>query len=180
VTAATSPDAPVIEITATAGSARHAAELANAVADALADYGSVRRTETNVGLSLLAGATTPERPSSPRPPLELAVGACAGLLIGGLAVLAGAGRSTVQEEAADEETEAAPVHYDADVAEPAEAPVSPGEIERYTGVAWAERAPKAITAYRAAQVIGDEEVADPVVPAQRVVGRAAVSGMDDE
>jgi capsular polysaccharide biosynthesis protein len=179
VTAATSPDAPVIEITATASSARHAAGLANAVAGALADYGSVRRTETNVGLSLLAGATTPERPSSPRPPLELAVGACAGLLVGGLAVLAGAGRKAATDETATEEADAAePVRYEADLAEEA---ATTGQIERYTGVAWAERAPKVIAAYRAsASPVVDARDQEPAIPVQRIVGRAPVSGMDDE
>ena len=38
-------------------------------------------------------ASAPASPSSPKPPLELAVGAAAGLLIGGLTVLAGVGRS---------------------------------------------------------------------------------------
>ncbi|KUL23480.1 hypothetical protein ADL15_45720 [Actinoplanes awajinensis subsp. mycoplanecinus] len=92
VRASTSPDAPVVEIVATGTSARHTADLANAVARALADYASKRSTDTTVKLSVLAPATVPARPTSPKPPLELAVGAAAGLLIGGLAALGGGGR----------------------------------------------------------------------------------------
>jgi capsular polysaccharide biosynthesis protein len=102
VTASTSPDAPVVQITATGTAATHTADVANAVANALADYGSSRRADTHVGLALLAGATTPGRPSSPKPPMELLVGAAGGLLIGGLALLAGAGRTTAREPAAVE------------------------------------------------------------------------------
>jgi uncharacterized protein involved in exopolysaccharide biosynthesis len=93
VTAATSPDAPVIEITATGPDAARAAAVANAVAKALADYATARKAETRVTASVLAAASTPTSPASPKPPLELAVGAAAGLLLGGLAALAGVGRS---------------------------------------------------------------------------------------
>jgi capsular polysaccharide biosynthesis protein len=102
VTASTSPDAPVVEITATGTAAAHTADVANAVANALADYGSTRKADTHVSLALLAGATTPVRPSSPKPPMELLVGAAAGLLIGGLALLAGVGRTAAREPAAVE------------------------------------------------------------------------------
>jgi capsular polysaccharide biosynthesis protein len=97
VTASTSPDAPVVQVTATGTSATHTADVANAVANALADYGSSRTADTHVSLALLAGATTPGRPSSPKPPMELLVGAAGGLLIGGLALLAGAGRTPERE-----------------------------------------------------------------------------------
>jgi hypothetical protein len=92
VTASTSPDAPVVEIVATGTSATRTADVANAVARSLAEYGSDRKADTRVDLSLLAAAMTPTAPSSPKPPLELLVGAAAGLLVGGLAVLAGVGR----------------------------------------------------------------------------------------
>jgi len=139
VTAATSPDAPVIEITATAGSGRHAADLANAVAGALTDYGSARAFERHVSLALLAGATAPARPTSPRPPLELLVGAAGGLLIGGLAVLAGVGRPAARDgEAGGERYQPAP---------------EPAQIDRYLG-AWRDRyGPKAITAYRSKSAV---------------------------
>jgi uncharacterized protein involved in exopolysaccharide biosynthesis len=93
VTATTSPDAPVIEITATGADATRTAAVANAVATALADYATARKAQTRVSASVLAPAATPTAPSSPKPPLELAVGAAAGLLLGGLAALAGVGRA---------------------------------------------------------------------------------------
>ncbi|GAB3845185.1 YveK family protein [Dactylosporangium cerinum] len=93
VTATTSPDAPVIEITATGADAKRTADVANAVAKALAEYATARKAETRVTASVLAPASTPTAPSSPKPPLELVVGAAAGLLVGGLAALAGAGRT---------------------------------------------------------------------------------------
>jgi capsular polysaccharide biosynthesis protein len=95
VTASTSPDAPVIEIIATHPNAARAAVVANAVAQGLVDFAATRKAETRVGASMLATATAPTDPSSPKPPLEIAVGAAAGLLIAGLAALAGVGRSAV-------------------------------------------------------------------------------------
>jgi capsular polysaccharide biosynthesis protein len=92
VSASTSPDAPVIEITATGPDAERTATVANAVAKALVDVGTSRKAETRVGVSVLASASVPTSPTSPKPPLELAVGAAGGLLIGGLTVLAGVGR----------------------------------------------------------------------------------------
>lgn len=101
VRSATSPDAPVVEIVATGTSARHTADLANAVAAALGDYAAKRSRDTTVKLSVLAPATVPERPTSPKPPLELAVGAAAGLLIG---VLAGLGGGREESPTAPEHT----------------------------------------------------------------------------
>lgn len=95
VTASTSPDAPVIEITASGTSAGRVQLVANAVAQGLIDFGTTRKAETRVGVSMLAPAARPSRPSSPKPPLELAVGAAAGLLLAGLAALAGVGRSAL-------------------------------------------------------------------------------------
>jgi len=94
VTTSTSPDTPVVEITATGTNAKHTADVANAVAQALVDVGNGRKEQTRVTLSILASASVPAAPSSPKPPLELAVGAAAGLLLGGLSVLAGVGRSS--------------------------------------------------------------------------------------
>jgi capsular polysaccharide biosynthesis protein len=92
VTSSTSPDTPVIEITATGGDAKRTAAVANAVAQALVDVGNARKDQTRVTVAILAPASVPASPTSPKPPLELAVGAAAGLLVGGLAVLAGVGR----------------------------------------------------------------------------------------
>jgi capsular polysaccharide biosynthesis protein len=219
VTASTSPDAPVIQITAPGAGAQRTADMANAVANALVAYGNVQQAQTKVSLAVLAAATPPPRPTSPKPPLELAVGAAGGLLIGGLAVLAGVGRpaATRDDAAVERDTEEeqpgpdgtgaeearpGPVRIESpsarweldggddviDAEEADEPPTRPAAIGRYLGVARAH-APKAITSYRASAVPiylvphtdGTGE-ADPAtrVPAQRVVGRAAVAGMEDE
>jgi uncharacterized protein involved in exopolysaccharide biosynthesis len=88
VRASTFPDTPVIEIAASARSATRAHYLANAVAHALAGYGSNHESEPNLGLTVLAPATAPARPSSPDPPCELVIGTSAGMLTGALAALA--------------------------------------------------------------------------------------------
>jgi glycosyltransferase involved in cell wall biosynthesis/capsular polysaccharide biosynthesis protein len=92
VQVSTSPDAPVVQLTGTAGDAEQAAAAANAVADALIDYGNERRNQTRVTLGLFAAAAPPSGPSSPNLPLDVAVGAAAGLLVGGLAVMGGVGQ----------------------------------------------------------------------------------------
>jgi capsular polysaccharide biosynthesis protein len=203
VTAATSPDAPVIEINAAGTSAQHTANLANSVANALIDYGGTRKADTKVSLALLAGALTPARPSSPKPPLELIVGAAGGLLIGGLAVLAGVGRaSTAREktaraesaraESAREEAVSEPTRYEArvdevDEDEPEDVEVAqPLAIEQFSGVSRKKNTPVAITSYRASvppifltpqpddEADEDGAPAVPAIPGQRVVGRAVV------
>jgi len=179
-TAATSPDAPVIEITATGPKAEHTAAVANSVANALVEYGGNRKAETRVSLSLLAGAIAPTRPSSPKPPMELAVGAAGGLLIGGLAVLAGVGRPAAR--AKDEPTEPA------EVAEPQPPRYQMAEVDAIEeadhGI---DVLPRAITTYRATAtptyVITDsdsDDVERPAIPAQRIVGRAVVSQEEDK
>jgi capsular polysaccharide biosynthesis protein len=90
----TSPDAPLIRVTGSAGTAQLAAARANAVATALINYGNQRTVRTRVRLDSFAEAAPPPDPTSPRPALDTAVGAAAGLLVGGLAVAAGAGRRT--------------------------------------------------------------------------------------
>jgi capsular polysaccharide biosynthesis protein len=201
VTASTSPDAPVVEVVATGTSALRTATVANAVANALADYGSTRKAETHVGLALLAGATTPAKPSSPKPPMELIVGAAGGLLIGGLAVLAGVGRAAVKEKVDEPE----PARYEMATVDPVdevddldEQPETPAEIERYMGVWRAKYGPKAITAYRSAASMvpkqaepadekdkSDDEEKDESEPVNgavysRPIGRATVSGTDED
>jgi capsular polysaccharide biosynthesis protein len=158
VTASTSPDAPVIEITATGTSAAHTADVANAVANSLIELGDTRKSETKVGLAVLAAATPPARPTSPKPPLELVIGAAGGLLIGGLAVLAGVGRPSAaraeqaEEKPAEEPARVAePARYDVtttdeEAAEAAEAAAEARpEIERYGGV-WRPKKAKELVA----------------------------------
>jgi capsular polysaccharide biosynthesis protein len=97
VHAATSPDAPVIEVSGSAGSARHAADLANLVANGLVSTANDHGSDTRMKLSVLSAAVPPTDPVSPQPVLDVAVGAATGLLLGGLALLAGAGRTAQAE-----------------------------------------------------------------------------------
>jgi capsular polysaccharide biosynthesis protein len=92
VRVSTSPDAPLVRITGTATGPAAAAARANAVATALIGYGNQRSPRTRVRLDSFAEASPPSDPSAPRRSLDIAVGAAAGLLIGGLAAAAGGGR----------------------------------------------------------------------------------------
>jgi uncharacterized protein involved in exopolysaccharide biosynthesis len=88
VQAVTSPDAPMIQITGSAGSSARSAQEANAVARSLVDFGNAASKQTGVKLLTFAAAAHPAAPSSPSRTLDVAVGGAAGLLIGGLAVMA--------------------------------------------------------------------------------------------
>ncbi|MGY1454642.1 hypothetical protein [Streptomyces sp. SS8] len=88
VRSATSPDAPMVEITGTASSPGRAAAASNAVANALTRTGNHATGSTGVRLSLFAPALDPTEPASPSAALAVAVGICAGGLVGGLAMLA--------------------------------------------------------------------------------------------
>ncbi|MDB1086302.1 hypothetical protein PJ985_01780 [Streptomyces sp. ACA25] len=87
IRSATSPDAPMIEITGAATRADRAATRANAVARALAGYGNEATAKTGVELSLLSEAMPPTAPVTAGMPLSLAVGGCAGVLVGCLVLL---------------------------------------------------------------------------------------------
>ncbi|MBB1256002.1 hypothetical protein H3146_21955 [Streptomyces sp. OF3] len=93
VRSATSPDAPMIEITGTAPRPQLAAVRANAVATALTDTSADAAEQTGVELRVLAPAHAPTAPSSPSPPLATAVGAATGGLVGGLFLLVSPSRS---------------------------------------------------------------------------------------
>jgi uncharacterized protein involved in exopolysaccharide biosynthesis len=171
VTASTSPDAPVIEITATGRTAGRTATVANAVAQALVEVGTARRDQTRVGLAVLASASTPTGPSSPKPPLELAVGAAGGLLIGALAVLAGVGRPARRPEVAPTRFVPAPLG-----------------TSRYEVADFDPDAAPALTAYLnppqdsppdAAEPDGATAAADRAPNGQRIVGRAVVIYRDE-
>lgn len=184
VTAATSPDAPVIEITATGNSPSRTANVANAVAGSLIALGDTRKGDTKVGLAMLASATPPAKPTSPKPPMELAIGAAAGLLIGGLAVLAGVGRKT-EEQVEEKREEAQAARYEAYT--PEEQP-APAEIDRYMGV-WRSKKP-ALTATpeekpetiekNAAADDDDEQASTGEKEPVRVVGRAVVFRVEEK
>jgi hypothetical protein len=92
VSATTSPDAPVIEITGSAEDPRRAADLANLVADSLIAYASGSAAQARLRMMVLSPAYPPADPSSPRPTLAVTIGGAAGLLAGAFAVMAGFGR----------------------------------------------------------------------------------------
>ncbi|MET9324792.1 lipopolysaccharide biosynthesis protein [Streptomyces sp. NPDC003038] len=99
VRAETSPESPMIAITGTSKSPGGAADIANAVADALALSGNRAAKNTGVQLLLFNQAVAPTDPASPSAPLGGAVGMCAGGLLGGLWLLARpAGRARRSEE----------------------------------------------------------------------------------
>ncbi|WP_427167129.1 lipopolysaccharide biosynthesis protein [Streptomyces sp. C1-1] len=87
VQAATSPDAPMVAITATSSRPDLAADMANAVSRALTQHSTDTRSETNVELQQFARATRPTDPSSASPAVTGLVGASAGGLLGGLVLL---------------------------------------------------------------------------------------------
>ncbi|MER6343113.1 lipopolysaccharide biosynthesis protein [Streptomyces sp. NPDC001595] len=87
VRTATSPDAPMIAITATSARPGLAVGMADAVARALTRHASGSAASTHVELARFARATEPTEPSSPSPALTGLVGASAGGLLGGLALL---------------------------------------------------------------------------------------------
>jgi capsular polysaccharide biosynthesis protein len=91
IRAETSPDAPLVQVTATAPNAARAAQLANEVAAALISFGNARSSSTGTRLASFAAASAPDAPASPNKPVAIAVGAAAGLLIGGFATTAGVG-----------------------------------------------------------------------------------------
>ncbi|MCX5406686.1 lipopolysaccharide biosynthesis protein [Streptomyces sp. NBC_00335] len=88
VRAETSPESPMIAITGTAKSAGEAADIANAVADALSLSSNQAAKNTGVQLLLFNQAVAPSAPASASPALSGAVGLCAGGLLGGLWLLA--------------------------------------------------------------------------------------------
>ncbi|MEV6753709.1 lipopolysaccharide biosynthesis protein [Streptomyces sp. NPDC051214] len=87
VRAATSPDAPMISISATAAKPGKARDIANAVSRSLTNNANHTKDSTRVRLLQLSRAVRPEAPASASAPMTALVGACAGGLLGGLALL---------------------------------------------------------------------------------------------
>ncbi|MFF3552887.1 YveK family protein [Streptomyces tsukubensis] len=83
----TSPDSPMIAITGTSDRPGEAADIANAVADAVFVSGNQVAKNTGVQLLSFSRAIPPAEPVSPSAPLGAAVGAATGGLIGGLVLL---------------------------------------------------------------------------------------------
>ncbi|WP_405644419.1 lipopolysaccharide biosynthesis protein [Streptomyces sp. NBC_00019] len=94
VRAATSPDAPMVAVTATAARADLAVDMANAVTGALTLHANQSKDATHVELRQFSRAVKPTEPSSASPALTGLVGASAGGLLGGLALLVRPRRTT--------------------------------------------------------------------------------------
>ncbi|MEU3450323.1 lipopolysaccharide biosynthesis protein [Streptomyces thermolilacinus] len=94
VAAATSPDAPMIAITARSGRPATAAAMADGVARALVQKGTHAEDSTHVKVVQFSRATTPTSPASPSAPLAALVGAAGGGLLGGLSLLVRPKRGT--------------------------------------------------------------------------------------
>ncbi|WP_147255887.1 lipopolysaccharide biosynthesis protein [Streptomyces sp. PT12] len=92
VRAATSPDAPMIEITGTGPNGAAAARAANAVAGALVDLAG-----PGTRLTQVLPAAPPATPIAPVPPLSIALGVCAGAVAGGAASLVRRGETARSE-----------------------------------------------------------------------------------
>lgn len=87
VRTSTSPDAPMVAVSATSARPRLAAGMANAVAGALTRRADATKAGTHVELLEFSRALTPTAPTSASPALSGLVGASAGGLLGALALL---------------------------------------------------------------------------------------------
>ncbi|MEV0633460.1 lipopolysaccharide biosynthesis protein [Streptomyces sp. NPDC050619] len=96
VRTATSPDAPMVSVTATSSRPDLAADMANAVSRALTRHAADTQDSTHIELQQFARATRPTAPSSPSPAVTGLVGASAGGLLGGLTLLVRPRRTTDQ------------------------------------------------------------------------------------
>lgn len=108
VQVATSPDAPMVSVSATSTSPARAAGMANAVSGALITQAGRTKTATGIRLERLSRALKPVEPSSPSWTLTSLVGASAGGLLGGLALLVRPRRSA--DEGRGQATVPAPAH----------------------------------------------------------------------
>ncbi|MGW7054137.1 lipopolysaccharide biosynthesis protein [Streptomyces sp. NPDC054887] len=87
VSTETSPDSPMIAITGTATKPAVAADIANAVAEAVQVSSNHVAKNTGVKLIVFSQAIAPAEPASPSAGISAAVGGCTGGLLGGLAFL---------------------------------------------------------------------------------------------
>ncbi|WP_329621463.1 lipopolysaccharide biosynthesis protein [Streptomyces sp. NBC_01255] len=99
VQAATSPDAPMISITARAEKPAKAVSMADGVARALVLNSTHVAGSTGVKVVQFSRATKPVAPVSPSAPLSALVGGCAGGLLGGLVLLVRPKRGAARGEA---------------------------------------------------------------------------------
>jgi capsular polysaccharide biosynthesis protein len=83
----TSPDAPMVAVSATSPHALQATDMANAVARSLIQHAKDTRSDTNVELLQFSRALKPTAPTSASSKVTGLVGASAGGLLGGLVLL---------------------------------------------------------------------------------------------
>ncbi|MEU0002848.1 lipopolysaccharide biosynthesis protein [Streptomyces sp. NPDC006314] len=88
VQAATSPDAPMVAVSATSSRPGLASDMANAVSRALTRQANAAKGSTHVQLVQFSKASKPTEPTSASSKVTAVVGACAGGLLCGLALLA--------------------------------------------------------------------------------------------
>ncbi|WP_030236883.1 MULTISPECIES: hypothetical protein [unclassified Streptomyces] len=100
VRTATSPDAPMVAVSATSSSPGLAVDMANAVTRALTRHADASRGNTRVKLVQFSRAVEPSEPTSASPAVTGLVGASAGGLLCGLALLARPRRSGQDDDAA--------------------------------------------------------------------------------
>ncbi|MER7218834.1 lipopolysaccharide biosynthesis protein, partial [Streptomyces eurythermus] len=94
---ATSPDAPMVAVSATSPRPAEAAAMANAVAGALTRRADAARAGTRVSLVPFTRAVRPTEPSSASAGVTGLVGAAGGGLLGALALLVRPRRATEAE-----------------------------------------------------------------------------------
>ncbi|MFF9215489.1 YveK family protein [Streptomyces viridosporus] len=99
VRASTSPDAPMVAVTATSARPDLAVDMANAVSRALTRHAEDTKGSTQVRLVQFSRAVKPGGPSSASAAVTTLVGASAGGLLGGLALLVRPRRPSRDEDA---------------------------------------------------------------------------------
>ncbi|MEV6290059.1 lipopolysaccharide biosynthesis protein [Streptomyces sp. NPDC051896] len=99
VRTATSPDAPMVSISATSAHPAEAVDMADAVARALTQHANATKSDTHVELLQFSRAVKPAAPSSASAEVTGLVGASAGGLLGGLALLVRPRRRPEEEPA---------------------------------------------------------------------------------
>ncbi|MET7988384.1 lipopolysaccharide biosynthesis protein [Streptomyces sp. NPDC005281] len=87
VRTATSPDAPMVAVSATSSRPDQAADMANAVTRSLTQHANESKQSTHVELLSFSRAIKPASASSASPPVTGLVGASAGGLLGALVLL---------------------------------------------------------------------------------------------
>jgi capsular polysaccharide biosynthesis protein len=100
VRSATSPDAPMVAISATSRRPAQAADMANAVARALVEHANTSKGDTHVSLVQFSRAVKPIEPSSLSAWVTGLIGVSAGGLLGALGLLARPGRRAEGQESA--------------------------------------------------------------------------------